>query len=259
MNTTTSARPAGPLAEAQIQQFRRDGYIVARGLFNADEMAQVQSWVTETQQWPERKGGPWMYFEQAEDGRRLLNRMERVVKFHDGLRGIAADARMQGACAQLFGEPATLFKDKINFKLPGGGGFDAHQDVQAGWSRYGSLHITGLITIDQTTVQNGCLEMARNFRKSALIGQEWTPLSEQDLAGIEFELIEAQPGDTVFFDSFVPHRSGPNRTDQARRVLYITYGKVSDGDQLERYYADKFASYPPDIEREPDKEYRYRV
>jgi hypothetical protein len=34
---------------------------------------------------------------------------------------------------------------------------------------------------------------------------------------------------------------------------------LSAGDHLERYYADKRASYPPDIERDPDKEYRYRV
>ena len=75
----------------------------------------------------------------------------------------------------------------------------------------------------------------------------------------DFEPIIAAPGDAVFFDSFAPHRSGPNQTAERRRVLYITYGKASDGDQLEQYYADKFASYPPDIEREANREYRYRV
>ena len=29
--------------------------------------------------------------------------------------------------SDLFDEPAVLFKEKINFKLPGGGGFLAHQ------------------------------------------------------------------------------------------------------------------------------------
>ena len=33
---------------------------------------------------------------------------------------------------ELFGEPAVLFKEKINFKMPGGAGFKAHQDQQAG-------------------------------------------------------------------------------------------------------------------------------
>jgi ectoine hydroxylase-related dioxygenase (phytanoyl-CoA dioxygenase family) len=185
--------------------------------------------------------------------------MERVLKFHPGLLGVARDPRMQGACGQLFGEPALLFKDKVNFKLPGGGGFEAHQDAQAGWERYGSLHITALITVDRTTRANGCLEMAAGCHRRGLIGDEWAPLGGGDLDGVEFVPIEAEPGDTVFFDSYAPHRSAPNKTDRARRVLYITYGKASDGDQMEQYYADKFASYPPDIEREAGKDYRYKV
>jgi hypothetical protein len=42
-------------------------------------------------------------------------------------------------------------------------------------------------------------------------------------------------------------------------VLYYTYNRASEGDCLRQYYADKRASYPPDIEREAGREYRYRV
>ena len=242
-----------------MAEFRQNGYLVVPGLFSAAETAEMRRWADEAQAWPERKGGAWMYFEETADGQRLLNRMERIVAHHEGFARVAADPRMQGACGQLFGEPALLFKDKINFKLPGGGGFEAHQDVQAGWSRYGSLHITALVTLDPATLENGCLEMAAAVHNRGLLGSEWEPLSEADLAGVHFEPVIAAPGDAVFFDSFAPHRSGPNRTAERRRVLYITYGKASDGDQLEQYYADKFASYPPDIEREANREYRYRV
>ncbi|HHQ14518.1 MAG TPA: phytanoyl-CoA dioxygenase family protein [Chromatiales bacterium] len=249
----------GPLSDAQVAQFHRDGFLVVPGLFSPDEMKQITAWVDEAQAWPEQKGHAWMYFETTDDGRRLLNRMERVLTFHDGLRSVAADDRMQGATGQLFGEPAVLFKDKINFKLPGGGGFEAHQDAQAGWERYGGLHITALITVDRTTRENGCLEMAAGYHDRGLIGSEWEPLNDDNIGDMQFVPIEAEPGDAVFFDSYAPHRSAPNRTDQPRRVLYITYGRASDGDQLERYYADKFVSYPPDIEREAGKEYRYKV
>ena len=51
----------------------------------------------------------------------------------------------------------------------------------------------------------------------------------------------------------------PNLTDQARRVLYITYNAVSEGDHLQQYYADKSQSYPPDIEREAGRDYVFRV
>lgn len=261
MNAPASglAAPQGPLHPDQIAAFHRDGYVVVPGLVGADEMRDIRAWTDEVQAWPERKGHAWMYFEQDAAGRRLLNRMENVLPFHPGFRALAAGERLQGACGQLFGEPAVLFKDKINFKQPGGGGFEAHQDVQAGWAKYARLHITALVTIDRATVENGCLEMAAGFGQHTLIGSEWEPLTAEQLADVRWVPIEAAPGDAVFFDSFVPHRSAPNRTTGQRRVLYYTYNRASEGDHLRRYYADKFASYPPDVEREAGREYRYRV
>ena len=44
-----------------------------------------------------------------------------------------------------------------------------------------------------------------------------------------------------------------------RRILYITYNLASDGDHRERYFADKHASFPPDIDRDREKTYVFRV
>lgn len=255
----TAAVLPGPLSTDQVRSFSRERYLVVRGMFGGPAVTEIQRWTDEVQQWPEVPGRHMMYFEHSSDGQRLLNRMENVLPYHEGFRRLATGWPLQGACGQLFGEPAVLFKDKINFKLPGGGGFEPHQDVQAGWAKYASLHITALVAVDRATVTNGCLEMAANFRGQSLIGREWEPLTPADLAGVRFVAIEAEPGDVVFFDSFVPHRSAPNHTNRARRVLYYTYNRASEGNHLEQYYADKRASYPPDIEREAGREYRYRV
>jgi hypothetical protein len=251
MSAQQSPAPvAGPLTATQIAAFRRDGFVVVPGLFDAASMARVRGWTDDVQGWPETPGKWMKYFEQDPAGQRLLNRLEDVLPFHPGFRELAGSEALAGACGQLFGEPAVLFKDKINFKQPGGGGFEPHQDVQAGWARYASLHITALLTIDRTTRANGCLEMAANFHGQRLIGTEWEPLTAEQLAGIDWVAVEAEPGDAVFFDSFVPHRSGPNHTDSQRRVLYYTYNRASEGDHLRLYYADKRQSYPPDVERE---------
>jgi 2-aminoethylphosphonate dioxygenase len=63
----------------------------------------------------------------------------------------------------------------------------------------------------------------------------------------------------IFFDSFVPHASKPNLTQAPRRVLYLTYNLARDGDCRARYFADKYAAFPPDIDRETDKVYVFRV
>ena len=256
---SSSSKITGPLTAAHVADFRRDGFVVVSGFYDPAEMVNITGWVDEVQKWPETPGKWMMYFEESAAGERILNRVENVPPFHEGFARLTGGDKMLAACGQLFGEPAVLFKDKINFKMPGGGGFEPHQDVQAGWARYASIHITSLVTIDRATVANGCLEMARGFRGHDLLGAEWTPLTEGNLAGVEFEKVEAEPGDAVFFDSFIPHQSAPNRTDAPRRVLYYTYNKTSEGDHLAQYYADKRESYPPDVEREDGKEYHYRV
>ena len=48
-------------------------------------------------------------------------------------------------------------------------------------------------------------------------------------------------------------------SDTTRRLYFATYNRRSAGDHLARYYADKRMAFPPDIEREPGKDYVFRV
>jgi ectoine hydroxylase-related dioxygenase (phytanoyl-CoA dioxygenase family) len=188
----------------------------------------------------------------------VLSRIENFCPFHPQLDALVNGPRMMSALEALLGEPAVLFKDKINFKTPGSAGFEPHQDVQAGWYRYADLHLTALVSVDAATPENGCLELAPGWHDRGLIGEHWKPLGER-VPDDAYVACPTQPGDVVFFDSFIPHRSAPNATSRARRVLYVTYNRLSAGDHRSRYYADKHASFPPDIEREEDREYVYRV
>jgi len=248
------------LSERDVEYFKRDGYVVVRGLFGAARMRAIRAGVDELQSWPEAPGKYMMYFEESlTDRRRILSRVENFCPYHRALNDLVMSGEMLGAASQLFGEPGVLFKDKINFKMSGGDGFKAHQDVQAGWDTYASLHITAMVSIDRTTHENGCLEMAPGQHRRGLIGKAWEPLGERELSAMKYVSCPTEPGDAVFFDSFIPHRSAPNLTADQRRVLYITYNRASEGDHLARYYADKRKSYPPDCEREPGKQYVFRV
>lgn len=249
------------LRQEQVRAFAREGFLIVRGVFEAEQVATLSSWVEELAALPETPGRHMMYFEtsQLEPDRRILSRMENFYPYHAGFAGLIDGERLRGAVGQLFGVPAVLFKDKINFKLPGGAGFKPHQDVQAGWGRYASLHVSALVCIDEATVDNGCLELVSGLHRHGLIGSMWEPLNEPEVRNLQFEPTPTRPGDVVFFDSYAPHASGPNLSQTRRRLLYVTYNKASEGDQRERYYADKRASYPPDIEREAGKRYLFRV
>jgi hypothetical protein len=250
-----------PKPAALIENFQRDGFVVVPGLFDEEEMGRISAWTDELQGLPEEPGRCMMYFEPSllRPGERVLQRIENFRPFHAGFAALCDGDKLCGTVARLFGEPAVLFKDKINFKLPGGDGFKPHQDQQAGWSAYADLFITAMISLDPTTADNGCLELCAGQHTRGLLGGEWTPLTDDDMRRLGARPVPTRSGDAVFFDSYTPHASGPNLTAERRRVLYITYNRRSAGDHRVRYYADKRKSFPPDIERDPTRTYTFRV
>jgi len=254
---SAAAQVNGP-TDSQRDAMARDGFLVVRSFFSFGEVSRIRRWVDELAAAPESPGRHWVYREDSltEPGTRVVQRIENFCPFHAGLNQMIRDGALAGWTEALMGGPVVLFKEKINFKMPGGAGFKAHQDQQAGWGRYAPLFVTALVTIDPATPENGCLELIAGRHREGLIGSEWEPLQD---ATLDLQAVPTAPGDVIFFDSFVPHASKPNKTAQPRRLLYLTYNLAAHGDQRERYHADKRAAFPPDIERDHSKTYVFRV
>lgn len=246
------------LDDSQQADFKSDGYLVARGAFDAAEIGRIQQWTDDLLALPEESGKQWVYHEPSlkEDGKDLVCRIENIAPFHDGFAKLSDVLR--APAGQLLGEEAALFKEKVNFKMPGGDGFTPHQDSQAGWDTYTDFFLSVIVCIDESTVENGCLQICAGHHKRGLF-QSWEPLSEKDMVGMEFVHVPMKPGDLVFFDCYAPHQSEPNMSDRTRRLYYATYNRLSAGQHMAQYYADKHKNYPPDIDRDPAKEYIFRV
>lgn len=240
------------------ESLARAGVVVVRGAFDAARMSELSLALDAVAYAPDVRGGVWKYLDdEARDrGEKILSRVERFVQHDERLAAVVRDD-LAGFAARALGEPVVLFKEKANLKLPGSSGFLAHQDAQAGWGVYAPLHLTAMLSIDRTTRENGCLEIESTAeRRTGLAGPEWQPLDDTELS---FEFVETEPGDVVIFDSFVVHRSAPNRTTAPRRVIYATYNAARFGDAYDRYFADKRSAYPPEAERASGDVYRYRV
>lgn len=249
--------PRGPSAEERAAM-ERDGYLVVRGFFDAAATAELLRWTEEITAAPEVPGRHMVYYEDSltEPGRRVVQRIENFCPFHAGFDAVIRRGDLVRWTAALMGGPVVLFKEKINFKLPGASGFKAHQDQQAGWTRWAPLFVTALVTLDPATVENGCLELAPGRHREGLIGEEWAPMSEEGLGLVP---VPTAPGDVIFFDSYAPHASKPNFTGDPRRILYLTYNLAEVGDHRERYFTEKRAAFPPDIERDGSTPYVFRV
>jgi hypothetical protein len=259
--SNSQVQDQGPLSSDDLAQYARTGWVARKGLFSRREAADIARWTDDVARMPEAPGRHMVYYEDSliAPGTRVVQRIEDFCPYHADFDAMIRSGRILAAVEQLFEAPAVLFKEKINFKKAGGSGFEPHQDQQAGWSSYAPLFITALVSIDRATTQNGCLEMPRASRVRGMIGEEWTPLTPDQILDQDLTPVPSEPGDVLFFDSYVPHGSQANLTDQQRRILYLTYNRADAGDHRRRYYDEKRANFPPDIERQPGSTYKFRV
>ncbi|MEO2031777.1 MAG: phytanoyl-CoA dioxygenase family protein [Planctomycetaceae bacterium] len=227
----------GPLVKSQRDEFGTNGYLHCPELLSGTSLMRIRHMVEEVADWPEDDSRCQHYHEVTEDGR-VLTRTERFLSHHQGLRELLTDGIVSGAVSQLFGEPALVFKEKINYKLPGGGGFAPHQDAQA--YAYGRSHITCLVAVDEHTIDNGCLWFAPGQHVRGLLEtNDAGCLTERITGSMEWVSAPLSPGGATFFSSFVPHKSLANLSSESRRSLYVTYTRASEGDLRSEYYAER--------------------
>jgi hypothetical protein len=250
------------LLDAAAQGFWSEhGWVALRGFLDPHETAELRRWTDELAAWPEERGTWMRYYERRKDApdTKQLARIENFVPYHPGLAALFTGGRLLDLLAECCGERVVLFKDKINFKLPGGAGFDDHQDAPAYVDFGVEHHLTLLVPVDPMTEENGCLEMAlRACRRQLLPQKPDGSLRPDVMANLEVVPVVAAPGDVVVFDAWVPHRSGPNRSTGPRRAYYVTFNPASAGDHRAEYYARKRELFPPEYEREPGVDYAAR-
>jgi len=144
----------------------------------------------------------------SEPSKKLLCRTENFVPYSPVLNEILNGTKLTGMCSELFNEKCIMYKDKINYKYPGSDGFLPHQDIAAGWWMYNqSIHISCLISIDATNKKNGCLEVVSGTHLNGMLNDPFKEIPSSICENLEWQLLETEPGDICFFDSFVPHQS----------------------------------------------------
>ena len=244
------------LSAEQRRAWKTRGWLALRDTLDAETVRRLAEGVTELASWAERGGAALHHFEQTDRGPALA-RSERFADEHEALGAFVRGDTIGGVLARLFGEPAVLFKEKVNYKQPGGAGFAPHQDATA--YRFVDHHISVMVPLDPSTVRSGCLYFAPGHTRGALETDERGRIAEPVADGLAWEPVEAGPGDLVFFDSYAPHKSGTNESERARRALYLTYNAASQGDFRARYYADKESEFAREGETFGDERVRISI
>jgi ectoine hydroxylase-related dioxygenase (phytanoyl-CoA dioxygenase family) len=142
--------------------------------------------------------------------------------------------RLAACASDALGETALAFKDKLNYKQPGGAGFSPHQDKVAypGAGRVLSL----LVAVDDCTIESGCLWMAGGVDRVLPVDARGV-VRDDVTRELEWEPAELRAGDGVCIDGLAPHYSEANRSALPRCVLVASYAPAREGYTRDDYYA----------------------
>ncbi len=154
---------------------------------------------------------------------------------HVGLRALV-QGQLAHLAAEALGTAVVDFKDKLNYKQPGGAGFGVHQDLLAypGAGRVVSM----LVAVDDCTVDSGCLWMAAGV--DGLLATDDRGVVRPEVARtLDWVPAEMAAGDVLRIDGLAPHYSDANTSDRSRRVFIASYAPADDGYDRDRYYRSR--------------------
>ena len=192
------------------------------------------------------------YFLKKKDDVKYKSRLENFVNYHNGLNDFLRN-RIENIVEEIYDSKLNLLKDKLNWKFGGGKGFKAHQDQPAWIDFEPNRYVSVALFANNSTKENGCLEFSNNSYNRTLLSydKETTgQLSKEIEDSLDWKHIETTPRDILIFDSYAPHRSGSNNTENNRRIFYFTYNDEKYGDLYNSYLKKKREEFPPDIERD---------
>ena len=145
---------------------------------------------------------------------------------HAGLAGARRRARWRTWPRSALGASGRRFKDKINYKQPGGAGFSPHQDLLAypgaaagrvDPRRRRRVHRRRRGACGSPTGVDELLDTTTGAWSSPTVVSSltWSPA-------------ELAPGDAVCIGGLTPHYSEANRSSALRRVLVASYAPVAE-------------------------------
>jgi ectoine hydroxylase-related dioxygenase (phytanoyl-CoA dioxygenase family) len=212
------------LSRQQVADFDRDGYVLARGLFQTDVIdrlrADIDTFELQAEEFLRQQPGGTMFIATADQITFTVHLVTRCAS----ARSFAGHPALVDLCHDLVGDDVRLYWDQAVYKKPEPlREFPWHQD-----NGYAFLepqqYLTCWVPLTDATVHNGCPWVVPGAHRQGTLHHEPSPVGLQCLSDPEGAVpVEAREGDVVVFSSLTPHRTGPNTTDQTRKAYIVQY------------------------------------
>lgn len=229
------------LSDAAVAEYRQRGFYLARGFFDADEIDLLRRAAKEDHELDKRSFG-------RADGEGGTVRLSLWNHPGEGIYGMFARCeRMVRSCEKILGGEVYHYHSKMIMKdAKVGGAWTWHQDYGY-WYQNGVLMplLTSVfIAVDPSTRANGCLQVIEGSHHCGRIDHVLTgdqagadrERVDQLLKRLPLVYVEMEPGDAVFFDCNLLHRSDQNRSDQPRWSMICCYNAARNDPYKESHH-----------------------
>ncbi len=218
----------GALTPGGVEQYRRDGFVVAGSMFSPEEIGALRRSARADKALDDHAFG-------RADGEGGVVRLSLWNQPGDGMYGMFARCRsIVDSAEALLGGEVYHYHSKMIMKEPRiGGAWAWHQDYGY-WYQNGVLFpllTSAFIAVDRATRENGCLQVLKGSHLAGrmdhiLTGDQAGADPErvkEMIKRLELVYVEMEPGDALFFDANLLHRSDPNRSEHPRWSMICCY------------------------------------
>jgi ectoine hydroxylase-related dioxygenase (phytanoyl-CoA dioxygenase family) len=243
-SVTAATGPEAVFDRAQLEQYARDGYVVAPKLFSDDEVVRLRDHymrLRESGTYPGDSAGVPLNNPDADP----LKRYPRMIHMHRwdevSLRWMI-DPRLRVALRQLLGEEPYAVQTMLYFKPAGARGQAMHQDqfylrVQPGTC------MAAWMALDPCDEENGCLQVVPGTQDLPILCTErantldsFTDTTVPIPPGKPIIPVRMQPGDVLFFNGSLIHGSRPNRSKDRFRRSLIGHYIAAEAEKVAKFY-----------------------
>ena len=221
------------LSDKQLTDYGRDGFVLARGMFDAEETDLLRRSALTDRALDRHSFG-------RADGEGGTVRLSLWNHPGDTIYGMFARCRrMVDSAEKILGGEVYHYHSKMILKdAKIGGAWAWHQDYGY-WYHFGVLYpmLTSVtVAVDPATRENGCLQVLRGSHHLGRIEHKLTgdqagadpERVEQASKRLELVYCEMQPGDAMFFHCNLLHRSDQNKSKNPRWSLICCYNAASN-------------------------------
>lgn len=230
------------------------GYFLINSFFNDTDTNQLRIWIDDIADWKTERGKHLNYYELVE-GKKILSRTENFLPFHPEFDAFIKKSKIFPLAEKILKETPFLFKEKINYKYTGTGKYNPHQDIHAhdtSHLAFQEYHLNCAIFVDDATFENGCLEIVPGYKGQLLPKKPDGSIVDEMSKKLPWMLLEVKAGSILFFNCWIPHKSELNRSNNARRTIFLTFNGISKGDFREAHYWDRASKTGKTREINPD-------